>query len=221
MGTVETSDDYESCFRLLISFAYCCKKPSTVKMSEAEAQDAFIIFDEAYEGNDVDAFYLGDILRALGCNVTNAAVEAAGGATELGQKRIAFADFKPILAAVKANTSSTGVKEDYVEGLKVFDKEGTGKVPLPEVQNVLSLSVRSSRTTKPPSSANFSASSLMRRTTSPTWTSSTSSLPLPTKCLCSSNKAKDQFRSRKKKITTAWENDGGAEEEINVRTNCF
>merc|ERR1712243_334015 len=117
MGTVETSDDYESCFRLLISFAYCCKKPSTVKMSEAEAQDAFIIFDEAYEGNDVD--------------------EAAGGATELGQKRIAFADFKPILAAVKADTSSTGVKEDYVEGLKVFDKEGTGKVPLPEVQNVL------------------------------------------------------------------------------------
>merc|ERR1711875_60574 len=111
MGTVETSDDYESCFRLLISFAYCYKKPSTVKMSEAEAQDAFIIFDEAYEGNDVDAFYLGDILRALGCNVTNAAVEAAGGATELGQKRIAFADFKPILAA--------------------------GKAPLPEVQNVL------------------------------------------------------------------------------------
>merc|ERR1712168_1221723 len=137
MGTVETSDDYESYFRLCISFAYCCKKPSTVKMSEAEAQDAFIIFDEAYEGNDVDAFYLGDILRALGCNVTNAAVEAAGGATELGQKRIAFADFKPILAAVKADTPSTGVKEDYIEGLKVFDKEGTGKVPLPEVKNVL------------------------------------------------------------------------------------
>merc|ERR1712168_460189 len=116
MGTVETSDDYESYFRLCISFAYCCKKPSTVKMSEAEAQDAFIIFDEAYEGNDV---------------------EAAGGTTELGQKRIAFADFKPILAAVKADTSSTGVKEDYIEGLKVFDKEGSGKVPLPEVQNVL------------------------------------------------------------------------------------
>ena len=31
-------------------------------MSEAEAQDAFIIFDEAYEGNDVDAFYLGKSL---------------------------------------------------------------------------------------------------------------------------------------------------------------
>merc|ERR1712200_49557 len=74
--------------------------------------DAFIIFDEAYEGNDVDGFYVGDILRALGCNVTNAAVVAAGGAAELGQKRVTFEEFKPILAA--------------------------GKAPLPEVLNVLS-----------------------------------------------------------------------------------
>merc|ERR1712042_292132 len=132
MGSRDTQSEF-----LNFSVHFSSRKQQQVKMSEAEAQDAFIIFDEAYEGNDVDAFYLGDILRALGCNVINAAVEAAGGATELGQKRIAFADLKPILAAVKADTSSTGVKEDYVEGLKVFDKEGTGKVPLPEVQNVL------------------------------------------------------------------------------------
>eukprot|EP00091_Calanus_sinicus_P006505 TRINITY_DN17187_c0_g1_i1.p2 TRINITY_DN17187_c0_g1~~TRINITY_DN17187_c0_g1_i1.p2 ORF type:complete len:150 (-),score=17.64 TRINITY_DN17187_c0_g1_i1:258-707(-) len=106
-------------------------------MSEAEAKDAFIIFDEAYEGNDVDAFYLGDILRALGCNVTNATVAEKGGSEELGGKRITFDEFLPILAAVKADTGATGVKEDYVEGLKVFDKEGTGKVPLAEVLNVL------------------------------------------------------------------------------------
>merc|ERR1712200_67067 len=99
--------------------------------------DAFIIFDEAYEGNDVDGFYVGDILRALGCNVTNAAVVAAGGAAELGQKRVTFEEIKPILAAAKADTSSTGCKEDYIEGLKVFDKDGAGKVPMAEVQNVL------------------------------------------------------------------------------------
>merc|ERR1719209_93616 len=64
-------------------------------MSETEAKDAFIIFDEAYEGNDVDAFYLGDILRALGCNVTNAKVLEAGGAAAVGEKRIAFSDFLP------------------------------------------------------------------------------------------------------------------------------
>merc|ERR1711992_262522 len=122
-------------YRIFFASLQTPPKPST-KMSEA--QDAFIIFDEAYEGNDVDAFYLGDILRALGCNVTNAAVAAHGGTEELGQKRIAFADFGAILTAVKADTSSTGCKEDYVEGLKVFDKDGTGKVPLAEVLNVLS-----------------------------------------------------------------------------------
>merc|ERR1712042_239227 len=76
------------------------------------AKDAFIIFDKAYEGNDVDAFYVGDILRALGCNVTNAAVVAAGGAAELGQKRVAFADFLPVL-------SSLGEKLDPVEAEKL------------------------------------------------------------------------------------------------------
>lgn len=106
-------------------------------MSESEAKDAFIIFDEAYEGNDVDAFYLGDILRALGCNVTNAKVIEVGGAAALGEKRITFVEFLPMLAAVKADLSSTGCKEDYIEGLKVFDKDGSGKVPLAEVQNVL------------------------------------------------------------------------------------
>merc|ERR1711931_190977 len=56
------------------------------KMSESEAQDAFIIFDEAYEGKDVDAFYLADILRAVGCNVTNASATSHGKTEALGEK---------------------------------------------------------------------------------------------------------------------------------------
>merc|ERR1711911_94164 len=135
MGAVETPEPCNGLadFRLFSSFFAI----PTLYLKMGEAQDAFIIFDEAYEGNDVDAFYLGDILRALGCNVTNAAVASHGGAEELGQKRIAFADFGAILTAVKADTSSTGCKEDYIEGLKVFDKDGSGKVPLPEIKNVL------------------------------------------------------------------------------------
>merc|ERR1711936_1304113 len=115
MGSRDTQSEF-----LNFSVHFSSRKQQQIKMSEAEAKDAFIIFDEAYEGNDVDGFYVGDILRALGCNVTNAAVVAAGG-------------------AAKADTSSTGCKEDYIEGLKVFDKDGAGKVPLPEVLNLLDL----------------------------------------------------------------------------------
>merc|ERR1712136_584907 len=102
-----------------------------------EAKDAFVIFDEAYEGNDVDAFYLGDILRALGCTLTNKSVVELGGTTELGAKRIKFADFDPILKKAKGITADTGCKEDYIEGLKVFDKDGSGKINCAEVKQVL------------------------------------------------------------------------------------
>merc|ERR1712002_489553 len=85
-----------------------------------------------------DAFYLGDILRALGCTLTNKSVTELGGAAELGASRIKFADFDPILKKAKGITADTGCEEDYIEGLKVFDKDGSGKVPLPEVLNVLS-----------------------------------------------------------------------------------
>ena len=37
----------------------------------------------------------------------------------IGVKRITFDEFLPILAKIKSDTSSTGVKEDYIEGLKV------------------------------------------------------------------------------------------------------
>merc|ERR1712121_134242 len=100
MGAVEISS--ANGLRLLPHLHFC--KP-LLNLKMGEAKDAFIIFDEAYEGNDVDAFYLGDIIRALGCNGTNAKV------VELG------------------------VTEDYVEGLKVFAKDGTRQVPLPQVTN--------------------------------------------------------------------------------------
>merc|ERR1712212_180150 len=116
---------------------FVSKTSETDKETMAEAKDAFIIFGEAYEGNDVDAFYLGDILRALGCTISNASVIKYGGAAELGEKRINFSDFGPILEEAKKNVTDLGVKEDYIEGLKVFDKNGSGLVSCVEVKQVL------------------------------------------------------------------------------------
>merc|ERR1712189_139110 len=71
-----------------------------ITFTMGEAKDAFVIFDEAYEGNDVDAFYLGDILRALGCTLTNKSVVELGGATELGATRIKCAEVKQVLCSL-------------------------------------------------------------------------------------------------------------------------
>jgi len=103
----------------------------------ADAKDAFVIFDENYEGDNVDAFYLGDICRALGCNCTNGTLKSVGMADELGQRRITFEEFLPILEQVKSDKKDTGMREDYIEGLKVFDKIGAGFISLSELQSVL------------------------------------------------------------------------------------
>merc|ERR1711931_380394 len=104
--------------RVLCLSLFLVSSVAAIKMSESEAKDAFIIFDESYEGNDVDAHYLADILRAVGCNVSNAAAVSHGWTEAVGEKRITFDDFSAtILPAVKADLSSTGCKEDEVEGL--------------------------------------------------------------------------------------------------------
>merc|ERR1712063_41892 len=58
--------------------------PPSIAMADLAARDvergkfAFSIYD--FEGNDtMDAFYIGDCLRALNLNPTNAAIEKLGG----------------------------------------------------------------------------------------------------------------------------------------------
>merc|ERR1712135_198294 len=63
---------------------------------------------------------------APSASTSNAKCVEKGMSDALGAKRITFDEFLPILDEVLADTSSTGVKEDYIEGLKVFDKESTG-----------------------------------------------------------------------------------------------
>merc|ERR1711872_1015086 len=80
---------------------------------------------------------LGRHLESPRLTISNASVLGYGGTTELGQKRVSFAEFGPILEEAKKNVADIGVKEDYIEGLKVFDKNGSGLVSCTEVKQVL------------------------------------------------------------------------------------
>jgi len=56
---------------------------------------------------------------------------------DLDTKQVTFDEFLPILAEV-SQMPSTGTKEDFTEGMKVFDKESNGYVLGVEIQHVLS-----------------------------------------------------------------------------------
>ncbi|XP_034858291.1 myosin light chain 6B [Mirounga leonina] len=103
-----------------------------------EFKEAFELFDRVGDGKILYG-QCGDVMRALGQNPTNAEVLRVLGypkSDELKSRRVDFETFLPMLQAVAKNRDQ-GSYEDYLEGLRVFDKEGNGKVMGAELRHVL------------------------------------------------------------------------------------
>uniref|UniRef100_A0A669EYH8 Myosin, light polypeptide 3, skeletal muscle n=1 Tax=Oreochromis niloticus TaxID=8128 RepID=A0A669EYH8_ORENI len=101
-------------------------------------KEAFGLFDRVGD-SQVAYNQVADIMRALGQNPTNKSVNKILGnpsADDLANKRLNFDAFLPMLKEVDAQPK--GTYDDYVEGLRVFDKEGNGTVMGAELRIVLS-----------------------------------------------------------------------------------
>uniref|UniRef100_I3M2A7 Myosin light chain 6B n=1 Tax=Ictidomys tridecemlineatus TaxID=43179 RepID=I3M2A7_ICTTR len=109
-----------------------------VSPQKATFKEAFELFDRVGDGKILYS-QCGDVMRALGQNPTNAEVLKVLGnpkSDELKTRRVDFETFLPMLQAVAKNRDQ-GTYEDYLEGLRVFDKEGNGKVMGAELRHVL------------------------------------------------------------------------------------
>ncbi|XP_065333379.1 myosin light chain alkali isoform X2 [Cloeon dipterum] len=98
------------------------------------AEFAFSIYDN--EGNGIDAVDLGNLLRALNLNPTNATIEKLGGTKKKNEKKIKFDEFLPIFSQCKKDKDQ-GCFEDFNECLKLYDKEENGKMLLAELTHTL------------------------------------------------------------------------------------
>ncbi|XP_058478343.1 myosin light chain 1, skeletal muscle isoform [Solea solea] len=102
-------------------------------------REAFGLFDRVGD-NKVAYNQIADIMRALGQNPTNKEVTKMLGnpsAEDMANKRVEFEAFLPMIQTIVNSPNKAGY-EDYVEGLRVFDKEGNGTVMGAELRIVLS-----------------------------------------------------------------------------------
>ncbi|XP_054162575.1 myosin light chain 1-like [Oppia nitens] len=95
----------------------------------------FDIYD--FEGESkVDYVNLGDLLRSLDLRPTQAMIEKGGGTKKKGEKTMSFEEFLPIYSQIKKE-KEVGAFEDFMEGLKVYDKLENGTMLAGELAHVL------------------------------------------------------------------------------------
>ncbi|CAI5444139.1 unnamed protein product [Caenorhabditis angaria] len=100
----------------------------------ADCREVFAYFDS--KGDErISVQQVGDVLRALGQNPTEAEIQKCVASFEK-ESRLSFEDFVPIFQSVGKTREKHSV-EEFVEGLSHFDKEGNGMINVAELRHLL------------------------------------------------------------------------------------
>ncbi|KJE96977.1 myosin alkali light chain 6 [Capsaspora owczarzaki ATCC 30864] len=107
------------------------------KLSEdqiADYKETFLLFDKKGD-NKIALSDVGRTLRSIGQNPLESDVKKICDEIDpTGQKRVAFEQFLPYITRP---TKEPGNADDFIDGLRVFDKDGNGFMSAAELRHVL------------------------------------------------------------------------------------
>jgi len=107
-------------------------------MVDAEAVKKICdIYDWDGKG-ELDMFYLGDVMYALGWNITKKICVGLGQTDETSKKFAKFDDIVKLVQEAKNTKDCEGTVHDFVELCKLYDKNENGTMMLAELENILS-----------------------------------------------------------------------------------
>ncbi|XP_071825430.1 myosin light chain 3, skeletal muscle isoform-like isoform X2 [Apostichopus japonicus] len=103
-----------------------------------EYRENFLLFDTKGD-NKVQGNIIGNIIRALGFNPTEALVKSVAGEKLDEFVRVSWEEFFPMLETcrIAKREGKEGTEDDFFECFKVFDKEDNGQVNAGEMTHVL------------------------------------------------------------------------------------
>jgi len=108
-------------------------------MADADAIKKICDIYDWHGKGQLDLFYLGDIMYALGFNITKKICMANGQQEEECKKFASFDEVVTMVNAALKTPEMSGNYHDYIELCKLYDKNENGTMMLAELETFLSL----------------------------------------------------------------------------------
>ena len=105
------------------------------KLSFSRCILVFSLYDDRGDEH-IPKHYLGEAVRALGLNPTEAEIRLL--LTDLNRvERLSMQQFQVIFERLCRQKDTVAPADEFVDGLRVFDKDGNGLIPATELRHLL------------------------------------------------------------------------------------